>query len=211
MFQKTLPDKARQLLTELGQEALVRPFYLAGGSAAALHLGHRISIDFDFFTPDNYDSVPLFQGLHSYGELIIQQQSLGTMVGQLNEVRISFFVYPYPLLAEPIELNGVRIAHLLDIAMMKLIAIAQRGTKRDFIDLYFICQHGYSLDELLDHLSDKYQTVSYPVYHLLRALLYFEDAELDPPPQMLVPYDWSEIKRFFQQEGERLMKKLYQG
>ena len=117
-------------------------------------------------------------------------------------------VYPYPLLAKPTELSGIPIADLLDLGLMKLIAISQRGTKRDFVDLYFICQHGYSLDDLLARLFEKYPT-SYPISHLIRALVYFEDAEQDASPRMLVPYNWDQIKQFFQDEGQRLMQQLY--
>ena len=92
--------------------------------------------------------------------------------------------------------------------MMKRFPFNQRGTKRDFIDLYFICQHGYSLDDLLARLFEKYPT-SYPISHLIRALVYFEDAEQDASPRMLVPYNWDQIKQFFQDEGPRLMQQLY--
>jgi len=112
---------------------------LAGGSALALHLGHRISIDLDFFTSDRcYQSEPLVQQLRSIGELVVQQQSEKTLVGSLNGVRLSFFFYPYPVLGEFIELDEVQIASLLDIALMKLIAISQRGKKRDFVDLFLL-------------------------------------------------------------------------
>jgi predicted nucleotidyltransferase component of viral defense system len=209
MFINTLPATARQLLTRLGQEPLIRPFYLAGGSAVALYLGHRVSVDLDFFTHrDDYEVEPLTQRLRAIGRLSVQQQTRGTLIGLLAGVRVSFFAYPYPLLAEPTELDGIQIAHLLDIALMKLIAISQRGTKRDFIDLYFICQHGYRLDELLARVPEKYQTVSYSSYHLLRALAYFADAEADEPPEMLVSFNWSEVKRFFEGEVRRLMQQV---
>jgi len=209
MFVDTLSANARRLLTQLGREPLIRSFYLAGGSAAALHLGHRVSVDLDLFTSqDHYDAEALTQRLRTIGHLNIQQQSQGTLVGLLAGVRLSFFAYPYPLLAEMADLDGVAVAHLLDIALMKLIAISQRGTKRDFVDLYFICRHGYQLGELLRRVSEKYQAVSYSSYHLLRALAYFSDAEEDESPQMLVPFDWNEVKYFFQAEVRRLMQQL---
>jgi hypothetical protein len=209
MFLNTLPADARQLLTQLGQQPLVRPFYLAGGSAAALHLGHRVSVDLDFFTrQDHYEAEPLVQHLQAIAHLDVQQQSRGTLVGRLGGVRISFFVYPYPLLEEPVELEGCRVAQLLDIALMKLIAISQRGTKRDFVDLFFICQHGYALGELLRQIPLKYVTVSYPSYHLLRALVYFADAEKDESPQMLAPFEWDQAKRFFEAQVKRLTQDL---
>lgn len=210
MFLNTLPAQARQLFKSLGQEPLADSFYLAGGSALALHLGHRVSVDLDFFTSEHYESESLFQQLQAIGKLNIHQQSQGTMIGKLNDVRISFFTYPYSLLEEFVEIDGVRIATLLDIALMKLIAIAQRGAKRDFVDLYFICQHGYSLKYLLTRLSEKYPEVPYPSSHLLRALTYFDDADADISPQVLVPYDWSQVKQFFQTEVPILIKKFFQ-
>ena len=209
MFLNTLPDSARQLLRQLGQHPVVQPFYLAGGSAAALHLGHRISVDLDFFAQqDHYEAEPLIQCLQTIARLDIQQQSRGTLVGRLGGVRVSFFIYPYPLLNSPTQLEECDIAQLLDIALMKLIAISQRGTKRDFVDLYFICQNGYDLGELLRKVPLKYTTVSYPSYHLLRALAYFADADEDEPPQMLVPFEWEEAKHFFESQVKRLSQDL---
>lgn len=209
MFVNTLPADARQLLSQLGQEPLLKSFYLAGGSAAALHLGHRVSIDLDFFTlRDDYEAESLTQQLRAIGHLNIQQQSRGTLTGLLKGVRVSFFSYPYPTLAEMAELDNVVVAHLLDIALMKLIAISQRGTMRDFIDLYFICQHGHRLDDLLGQVPEKYQTVSYSSYHLLRALAYFADAEEDETPHMLVPFEWDDVKQFFEGEVRRLAQQL---
>ena len=209
MFVHALSPDTHRLLSALGQVSEVRPFYLAGGSAAALHLGHRVSVDLDFFTPqDDYAPDPLIQALQRVGHLDIRQQSRGTLNGFLASVRISFFVLPYPLLAEPLELDGIRIAGLLDLALMKLAAIGQRGARRDFIDLYFICQRGMRLDDLLRRMPEKYAAVSYPSYHLLRALVYFEDAERDEPPRMLVPFDWGQARRFFEAEVRRLMQVL---
>jgi len=209
MFLDTLPANARQLLIQLGRHPLLRPFYLAGGSAAALHLGHRISVDLDFFTQqDHYEAEPLIQHLQTIAHLDVQQQSLRTLVGRLGDVRISFFVYPYPLLEDPKDLEECRVAHLLDIALMKLIAISQRGTKRDFVDLFFICQNHYNLSELLRQIPIKYTRVSYPAYHILRALAYFSDADEDESPRMLVSFDWNQAKRFFEDQVKQLARDL---
>jgi hypothetical protein len=209
MFVNTLPAHARELLEKFGQEPVIRSFYLAGGSAAALHLSHRVSIDLDFFTPEeHYETELLTQRLSAFGHLDVQQQSQGTLIGVLAGVQVSFFTYPYPLLGELAELNHVAVAHLLDIALMKLIAVSQRGTKRDFVDLYFICQHGYGLEDLLHRIPEKYHTVSYSSYHLLRALVFFADAEEDEPPHMLAPFDWNRVKQYFEEEVRRLVQRL---
>jgi hypothetical protein len=208
MLVHTLTPAAWQLFQRLGQEPWLHEFYLAGGSAAALHLGHRVSVDMDFFTPQEYDPELLSCQLQRVGHLRVQQQSQGTLVGQVSGVQVSYFTYPYPLLEETIALAKVQVASLLDIALMKLIAIGQRGTKRDFVDLYFICQSGWQLADLLQRVPQKYRTVSYPSYHLLRALVYFEDAESDVSPQMLVEWDWAAVKEFFEGEVRALVDRL---
>ncbi len=209
MFLDTLPPDARRILSQLGQRPPIHSLYLAGGSGAALHLGHWISVDLDFFTRFSYDAESLVQHLQTIALFKIQQQSRGSLVGRLDGVRVSFFAYPYPLLKEPLDLEGCRIAHLLDIALMKIIAICQRGTRRDFVDLYFICQQGYDLGQLLHRIPEKYTTVSYPSYSLLRALVYFADADPDPPPHMLTPFEWDQAKRFFETQVKHLARAWY--
>ena len=209
MFLQTLPHHVQSLLKRLGRLPTVAPFYLAGGSAVALHLGHRISIDLDFFIPqDDYEAEPLVQELQKVGHLVIRQSGQRTLNATLDDTHISFFIFPYPLLDDLHDLWGVRVAGLLDLALMKLAAIGQRGQKRDFVDMYQICHSGYTLDELLRLMPKKFPKVTYPSYHLLRALAYFEDAEPDPMPEMLIPLEWAEVKRFFEGEVRRLMKEL---
>lgn len=208
MFFKTLPASAQRIFARLGREALVKRFYLAGGSAAALHLGHRISVDLDFFTPDMFDPNALTQRLEKLDTITLQQQSTGTFVGLLAQTQISFFYYGYPLLESPAIFRGVRVASLLDIALMKVTAISQRGRQRDFIDLYFICKSGFDLADLLKLVPKKFATLSYPSYHLLRALVYFDDAENDPPPKMIARYTWGQVKKFFEKQVGELMQEI---
>ncbi|MBC7226299.1 MAG: nucleotidyl transferase AbiEii/AbiGii toxin family protein [Thermoflexales bacterium] len=212
MLLQALPDNVQSLLKQLGRLPTVAHFYLAGGSALALHLGHRISVDLDFFTPQNdYEHELLIQELQSVGRLLVRQQRPGTLNAVLEGTQVSFFIYPYPLLDPCQDLWGVRVAGVLDLALMKLAAIGQRGRKRDFIDLYFICHRGYTLETLLARMPEKFPRVEYPSYHLLRALAYFPDAEADEMPQMLVPCRWGQVKRFFRDEVRRLMKELLEG
>jgi hypothetical protein len=209
MFIETLPTDTQSLLRQLGELPTVVPFYLAGGSAVALHLGHRVSVDLDFFTPQEaYATEPLIQDLLSVGHLVVRQQSPGTLNGTLKETLVSFFVYPYPLLEAAIPLQNVHVAGLLDLALMKLTAIGQRGAKRDFVDLYQICKSGYTLTDLFRRMPDKFPQITYPSYHLLRSLAYFEDAEADSMPKMLTSLEWSEVRRFFEAEVQRLIKNL---
>jgi len=207
MFFKTLPAPAQRIFTRLGRDPFIQTFYLAGGSAVALQLGHRVSADLDFFSPSGYDPVTLLSHLEKLGQVTVQQQGEGTWVGLLGGTRISFFHYGYPLLEPPTSYRGLRIASLLDISLMKITAISQRGRKRDFVDLYFICQkERFELDDLLKRIPEKYTPLSYPSYHLLRALVYFDDAERDPPLKMLTRYNWNRIKAFFEKQVRELMR-----
>jgi hypothetical protein len=197
------------ILKKVARLPEIDEFYLAGGSAAALYLGHRVSVDLDFFTEqESYQVEPLLQSIQDVGTLHLQQQSRGTLIGLLDDVQISFFAYPYPLLKDFENLEEIRIASLLDISLMKIVAISQRGKMRDFVDLYFVCQENFALGDLLQRIPQKYPGVTYPSYHLLRSLVYFADAEDDIPPRSLIDWDWEEIKGFFKKEAKAIMQRM---
>jgi hypothetical protein len=145
--------------------------------------------------------------LRGLGRLAIQQQSRGTLVASIDGVQVSFFVYPYPVLEPFAALEQARVASLLDLGLMKIVAISQHGRMRDFIDVHAVCRNGYDLQALLDRLPAKYPGISLPTYHLLRALVYFEDAEQDPVPRMLVEWSWDETKSFFESRARSLMER----
>lgn len=208
MFVDILPAGTRANLALLAAVGLADPFYLAGGTAAALHLGHRLSFDLDFFGPDSFDSSSLAGQLADMGQFRLDRIAPDTLLGELKAVKISFFRYRYALVVEPILALGVRIASLQDIAAMKLDAVSRRGTKRDFVDLFFITQSGLSMSEVLQWYQRKYAGLDVNLVHVVKSLAYFADAELDPPPQMLVSYSWEKTKHFFENEAKSLLKAL---
>ncbi|MBI4603990.1 MAG: nucleotidyl transferase AbiEii/AbiGii toxin family protein [Planctomycetes bacterium] len=209
MREDPLTPAQRRLLARLkGQEA-TRGFYLAGGSGLALRLGHRRSVDHDFFTPDPFAPTDLQARLAALlGSLKPMQVEKGTLTVQVKEVgkdvgsvKASFFHYPYPLLGALEEVGGLfPTASLLDVALMKLTAIADRGARKDFIDLHAILQTGLRLKDVFEALPRKFPGVSYQRYHFLKALTYFEDAK-EEPLQLLRPGpSWDEIQGFFRRE-----------
>jgi hypothetical protein len=208
MFVQALPKGTRRNLALLAKAGLTAPFYLAGGTAAALHLSHRISVDLDFFGPEPFDSAQLAAQLSDLGKFRLERLAEDTLLGELRGIRISFFRYRYPLIAEPVSVLGITVASLEDIAAMKLDAISRRGTRRDFIDLYFIAQSGLALPEALQWYQRKYAGLNLNLVHLVKSLAYFADAEADPMPQMLVDLSWDEVKRFFEREARSLFKTL---
>lgn len=206
MFTKGLSSKTQSNLESLTSLPFVKNYYLADGTALALHFGHRFSHDLDFFSQNPNSSEIIRDSLEETGKLEIIQNDYGTFNGILNGVKISFFIYKYPLLYPIKVYKGIKIADILDIACMKLDAVSSRGTKRDFIDLFFICQKT-SLSKILSLYLQKYAMAKVNKLHIIKSLVYFTDAEGDPVPQMIEKIDWEKIEAFFEKEAVRLGKK----
>jgi len=178
--------------------------YLAGGTACALQIGHRISVDLDFFIPREFNAKELTRSLKKIGKFELDRQSWGTILGDFEKVKFSIFVYKYPALFPFKSLYGINILDLRDIAAMKIDAISTRGIKRDFIDLYFICQKGISLNEILSLYDRKYGSLASNLVHIQKSLVYFVDAEASTIPKMLKKAAWEKVKRYFEGEVKRL-------
>jgi len=181
-------------------------FYLAGGSGLAIRLKHRRSLDHDFFRQEVFTPTVLRETLARVcGPLTPLQLKKGTLSVRIGDVKASFFQYPYPLLEAVETIGGLfPTAGLLDIALMKLTAIADRGLRKDFIDLYAILQAGVRLEDVFARLPDKFPGADYQVYAFRRALTYFEDATDEPLDLLSDKLDWAEIQRFFLREVARL-------
>jgi len=204
MFTKTLFGNTKKALAVLGKSRLMDNAYLAGGTACALQIGHRISVDLDFFTPKEFNAKELTRSLKNIGKFKLDRQSWGTILGVLEKVKFSVFVYKYPVLFPFKSLFGINILDLRDIAAMKIDAISTRGIKRDFIDLYFICQGGISLKETLSVYDRKYGNLASNIVHLQKSLVYFVDAEAAIMPKMLKKVDWENVKKYFEYEVRKL-------
>lgn len=150
MFEKTLVKGAKDNLALLGKSGLLQDAYLAGGTAAALWLGHRISVDLDFFIPKEFNPRQVATQLSKLGRFEEEKTDKGTIGGRFQGIKFSLFEYTYPLVAATKSYLSLNVADLKDIGAMKIDAISSRGARRDFIDLYFICQAGYKLRELLN-------------------------------------------------------------
>ncbi len=206
MFTKTLFGNTQKALAILGKSHLMNNAYLAGGTACALQIGHRISVDLDFFTAREFDAKELIRYLKKIGKFKVEKQSWGTILGTLEGIRFSLFVYEYPILFSYKSIFGINILDLRDIAAMKIDAISTRGIKRDFIDLYFICQEGISLKEILSFYGRKYATLASNIVHIQKSLVYFVDAEVATVPKMLKEANWEDIKKYFEREVRKLVK-----
>jgi hypothetical protein len=207
MHEKVLPEHSDRLLGALGRadSPLLAGWTLAGGTGLALHLGHRVSEDFDFFRTDDMDVRRLhdvFSELFDYETLQDEEHTL-TIIA--CETKVSLFRVPDPFIFEPKDYRFFRVAAVDDIALMNLVAISGRGSRKDFIDLYRILRGGRSLQEYFDLLPKKYSADRLNTYHILKSLTYFEDAEKEPMPEMRQPFDWGECREFFVREAHALV------
>jgi hypothetical protein len=195
--QEVMPAPQQQMLRMAGPFATQTGFYLAGGTAIAIHLGHRRSVDLDWFTPNDIpDPMGLASSVQdSVAEFQIRETAKGTLHGQAGGVKFSFLEYRYPSLVEPVEWPeyGCRLAGLEDLVCMKLSAIGSRGAKKDFIDIYALGRAHFTLDEMLGLYRRKFAVED--VGHVVMSLTYFDDAELEETPEMLWDIDWEGVKK----------------
>jgi len=200
-----LTEETKRTLTLLPELSLMTRFYLAGGTGAALHLGHRISADLDFFSQREFNESLLIQSLSDLGTFHLEKRAEQSVTGILNNTKLSFFTYTYPLLAPLSTITGIQVADIIDIACMKIDTISSRGARRDFIDVYYIMRERISLQDLLNLFGKKYVSIHYNIMHIKKSLVYFEDAEQEPMPRMIKKIDWEDVKAFFQEEVVKLL------
>lgn len=202
MHEKALPAGSRATLEALSRtrHPALAGWTLAGGTGLALHLGHRRSEDFDFFRTTGMDVEGLFAALGAIGRVETLQRTEGALTVIVRGTKLSFFQVRDPFLFPPVHHRFFGVADVRDIALVIIAAIANRGSRKDFIDLYFILAEGPALEEHLARMADKYGAERINLYQVVMSLAYFEDAESEPMPRMLVPFDWKKCKDFLLRE-----------
>lgn len=188
-----LPEEQLKFFKLLSEELFIKEFYLAGGTCLALYLGHRQSYDFDFFIPADFNTSQIINILTRIGRYERGNEEKNTINGMLNGVRISFFGYKYDIIDDFIHYNSIRLAGIRDIAAMKLEAIAGRGSKKDFVDMFFLLKL-FSLKEIFSFHALKYGVGLNNQYHHLKSLVYFNDADEEAMPLMTSPLNWDKVK-----------------
>lgn len=187
----------QKLLAKLGRAARAEGYYLAGGTALALQIGHRRSVDFDFFTQQGPDEPLLLAARIQAAGLPLEIASVlpGTLLGTINRVKVSFIAYRYPMLDDLVlwPEYDLALAALSDLAAMKLAAVAQRGAKKDFIDIATLLSGSFTLAQMLEMYQTKYQIGN--ITHLLYSLVYFDEAEEEKMPVMITRTTWPKIKK----------------
>lgn len=201
-----ITPKMQRLFIHIGEQPFSHRFYLAGGTALSLQIGHRRSVDFDFFSAadevDEKSRDEIIAGFSSFPAQVIESTD-GNLFMIVDDIRIGFFGYGYPLVGELSICENVFLASLIDIGLMKCDAIISRGSRKDFYDLFFILK-SLQLDSLF-LLSEK----KYPLFRdfplmVLESMTLFDNADRDVQPELLHAIPWDLVKQFFIEQAHRL-------
>lgn len=182
-----------ELLGQLMKEEMLSSLRLVGGTALALQIGHRNSVDIDLFGKHDLDDQQFGQLFSQFKKVQLLRSSKSIRVYLVEGIKVDIVNYSYPWLAPIVLDEGIRMAALEDIAAMKIAAITQRGSKKDFIDLYFLLKV-FSLEDILHFYKQKITDSN--EWMALRSMAFFQDADVQPTPLMLKGVSWEEIKRF---------------
>lgn len=189
---RTVEPGTLDLLKQLMLLPVLESFFLVGGTAIALQLGHRKSIDLDLFTAAAFNNSTLLGILASNYEISVELEEANMLITTIEGIKVDLVKMGYPILFPPLLIEGVRMLDLRDIAAMKLKAIAQRGSKKDFFDIHFLLDQ-MSLETMISMFKQKFKM--HEVFHIVKSLTYFEDAEQSANP---VVFDksvtWQKVK-----------------
>ena len=214
MYWNIFDESRYELLKKISEVVSIDDYYMIGGTALSLQLGLRESYDFDFCVKSGFNNEILLNELKSIGKVEIIQNQKGICDVLLNGVQVSFFYYPNKVIKDfekTEEIPNLKFASILDIEIMKIVAIGGSGAKKDFFDLYNIIEKcDITVDELVDGLMQKCgDNINY--VNIIMGLSYFEDAEDEILPKTFVKYDWENIKKFFikfQNEFQNKLEKM---
>lgn len=210
-YEAAITSSCQEALSFLAGHSFLNGFYLAGGTALALQIGHRLSTDLDWFSYEQTllasEREAIARTLGASGQFQIVSEQDGMLYLKLLGTDVSFIFQQHPLLRETVHYNGVQLASPIDIGLMKLAAINSRGARRDFVDIYCL-RHIISLEELLALAPQKYANRPDFLSIATRALTYFEDAEQQPMPQMYVDVLWESVKAYCRVAARNLARSL---
>ncbi|MGD0712311.1 MAG: nucleotidyl transferase AbiEii/AbiGii toxin family protein [Bacteroidales bacterium] len=188
----TVDPAALELLENIQKQPVFSGLRLVGGTSLSLQIGHRKSIDLDLFGTLHSDEYAINKNLKKLGSVKLLKKTENINIYLINNIKVDIVNYPYEWLERPVTSGTLVLAGKKDIAAMKLSAVAGRGTKKDFIDIYFLLQK-FSLSEMLSFYNKKYPDGS--EFIVLKSLAYFDDADADEDSLMLIPVSWEMVKK----------------
>ncbi|GAB4548764.1 MAG: nucleotidyl transferase AbiEii/AbiGii toxin family protein [Anaerolineales bacterium] len=205
-YWNTISPALRAVLADFSKSQIASEFYLAGGTALALQMGHRVSVDLDFFSPTQSDISalvePLRRALTNHAPMLADS-SWGNLVFLADNARVGFYGYGYELVRPLVKVESLSLASIEDIGLMKMDALLARASRKDFHDLYQICQH-ISLRDLFNLAPRKYPHVRDFEAQVTRHLAYFERAEQETPVPLITVVEWETVKDWFRKQAKEI-------
>ncbi|MBI5754562.1 nucleotidyl transferase AbiEii/AbiGii toxin family protein [Candidatus Peregrinibacteria bacterium] len=212
LYFKSLPPKTKKAFLHCMQLDLFKypQWYLAGGTALALQEGHRQSVDLDFFSTKSEVKESVFERqLLATGRWKTGYLDRGTIYGTFEGAKMSLIAYPFFIPSnDKLRCGKIIILSSANIAAMKIVAIGQRGCKRDFVDLYWYCTKHERLSQVIEKAVKQYPGQERNIAHILKSLTYFDDADHEPMPKIFFKASWKGIKLFFQKEVKKIARDL---
>lgn len=199
---ETVEPGTLALLKELMSLEILKPYCLVGGTSLALQIGHRKSIDLDLFGKVALDYRELLKALSSLGTVKELQAFDNVLQFEINDIKVDIVNYQYNMLKPIFKIDDLRLASLEDIAAMKIFAAECRGSKKDLFDIYCLLEK-FDINEIIDFALEKYPKTN--KLHASRSLIFFDDAEETPDPDMLIPVSWDQVKERLITEVRRIV------
>lgn len=184
-----------ELIKQLQEKDYLYGFHLVGGTAIALMLGHRKSVDVDLFSDFSFDTAQLLENISADFDFNLFFSSKNTLKGSIEKIQVDILAHRYPLISKPVTQENISMLSLPDIIAMKLNAIATSGQRaKDFIDIYYLLDN-YSIVNMINFYKKKYS--QYNEVNILKSLVYFEDVDLANWPQLLSDpeLEWNKVKQ----------------
>ena len=200
---QTVEPATLDLLKKIQRLPVFSSHRLVGGTSLALQFGHRLSIDLDFFSENLIEHEEILINIKPLGKVDIVSKSKYISYFYINDLKVDFVSLPYKWIDEPVLEDSIRLASIKDIAAMKLAAITNRGSKKDFIDLALLIDQ-LGLRQMMNLYHEKYPDGMEMM--VLKSLVYFDDADIQSDPIMLVPYDWKRVKKSIVDESKLYLK-----
>ena len=202
---ETVATPTLELLIDLQNLKSLRETRLVGGTALSLQYGHRISVDLDLFAYNlDSDFITIISEIKDKGlKIDVRKQSSNIMISMIENIKVDIVNYPYPWIDNKLCEENIVLATDKDIAALKLSAITNRGTRKDFIDLFYLLKR-YPLEKMLSFYTNKYGDGS--IFMVLKSLTYFDDAEIDISPNIMDKnINWTTIKNTISNEVKLLI------
>ncbi len=202
---ETVDSSTLELLIKVQQKDYLKGFYLVGGTALALQMGHRKSVDIDLFSTEGFDAGQMLENLSADFSFQLFFSANNTLKGSIDQIQVDILAHRYPLIGQPIKLEKISMLSFEDIIAMKLNAISVSGQRvKDFIDIYYLLDH-YSVEQMIGFYKKKYS--QYNEVNVLKSLCWFEDVDLSDWPLLLITPNlrWGAVKKKITSATQRFL------